>query len=87
MRFLETFKILFILSKCTVRCLLWAVYNRVLNSINVLGDKTFNSVCDLDRFLPLHSKFFSVQDCQSSGYLVYITHGVDHSSVYLSERL
>ena len=37
--------------------------------------------------LPLHSKFFSMQDWPSFGYLVYITHGVDYSSVYLSERL
>ena len=34
----------------------------VLNCVNVLRDKTFNSVCALDRFLPFHSKFFSMPD-------------------------
>ena len=48
-----------------------------LNSIDALGDKTFRSECDLDRFLPLASKFFSMPDLPSFGYLVYITHGVD----------
>ena len=33
-----------------------------INSINVLRDKKINSVCALDRFLPSHSKFFSMPD-------------------------
>ena len=58
-----------------------------LNSINVLRDKTLNSVCALDRVLPFHSKFFSMSDWSSFVYLVYITHGMNNSSVCLSERL
>ena len=57
-----TFKILPILSKCMVRCVLKTVYNRVFDSTNVLGDKAFNSVCDLDRYFPSLSKFFSMPD-------------------------
>ena len=41
----------------------------------------------LDQFSPFHSKFFSMPDCLSFGYLLYITHGMDYSSVCLSERL
>ena len=33
-----------------------------LNSINVLGEGTFNTVCVLDRFSPLHSIIFSMPD-------------------------
>ena len=51
-----------------------------------MGDNTFRSDCDLDRFLPLASKFFSKPDLPSFGYLVYIIHGVDFSSVGLAER-
>ena len=57
-----------------------------LNSIDDLRDKTFNSVV-FDRFLPLASNYFSMPDLPSFGHLVYITHGVDYSSVCLSERL
>ena len=59
--FLETFKILSILSN--VLC--FALYGQYtiwfLNSINVLRKKK-NSVCALDRFLPFHSKCFSMPD-------------------------
>ena len=57
-----------------------------LNSIDVLGDKTFRSEYDLDRFLPFVSKFLSMPDLPSFGYLVYITYGVDYSSVCLCEE-
>ena len=58
-----------------------------LNSFNVMGDKTFNSVCDLDLFLPIHSKFFSMPDLPFFGYLVHITYRVGCSSECLSRRL
>ena len=81
MRFLETFKILSMLLKFMVRCVLWTVYRRFLNSIDDIRDKTFNFVCDLDRVLPKALKFLSMPDLPSFGYLFYIIHRVDYSSV------